>query len=255
MFLEQIHDLIRKFLFRERKMSKRLPSFPSLILIIPLINEPQTNIISEGEAEAAYNELFTDTSLEIGKSISKDERDKRNLNEEKSLIYGEVEFNSFYRILRKINPEAGLTFYDLGSGTGKAVFAARFTQDFARCIGIEILQGLHNQASKISQRYNSDFRSVLCSSQRQHAAVYQGSFLEFDWTDGDVIFANSTCFDDELMESMSRMAEGLRPGAILVTFTKGINSKCFELLEKKREKMSWGPATGTLRVSQTNKQT
>lgn len=30
----------------------------------------------------------------------------------------------------------------------------------------------------------------------------QGSFLEFDWSDGDVVFANSTCFDDELMQNM-----------------------------------------------------
>ena len=37
----------------------------------------------------------------------------------KSLIYGEVEFESFYRVLRKINPEPGLIFYDLGSGTSK----------------------------------------------------------------------------------------------------------------------------------------
>ncbi len=36
-----------------------------------------------------------------------------------SLIYGEVEFDSFYRVLRKINPPPGLVFYDLGSGTGK----------------------------------------------------------------------------------------------------------------------------------------
>jgi hypothetical protein len=30
-----------------------------------------------------------------------------------------VEYASFYRILRKINPAQGLAFYDLGSGTGK----------------------------------------------------------------------------------------------------------------------------------------
>ena len=84
---------------------------------------------------------------------------------------------------------------------------------------------------------------MLCSSQNQHASVYEGSFLEYDWTDGDVIFANSTCFDDNLMMSMSKMAEGCKPGAIFVTFTKGLNSKAFELLERKRYKMSWGPAT------------
>lgn len=109
------------------------------------------------EAQSLYNELFFDTSLEVGKTLSKAERDTKCLTNEKvcagfaetarcvflsdappnllvvpiylimvfsshyfqSLIYGEVEFNSFYRVLRKINPAPGKVFYDLGSGTGK----------------------------------------------------------------------------------------------------------------------------------------
>lgn len=65
---------------------------------------------------------------------------------------GEVDFKSFCSVLRKINPAPGTMFYDLGSGTGKAVFIARLTQDFARCVGIEILHGLHSQAQKIVDR-------------------------------------------------------------------------------------------------------
>ena len=50
-------------------------------------------------------------------------------------------------------------------------------------------------------------------------------------------------FDDELMEGMSREAEKLKPGAYFITFTKGLSSEKFEVLERKRYKMSWGPAT------------
>jgi hypothetical protein len=39
------------------------------------------------------------------------------------------------------------------------------------------------------------------------------------------------------------MANNLKPGAIFVTFTKGLTSPMFEVLERKRYKMSWGPAT------------
>lgn len=73
----------------------------------------------------------------------------------------------------------------------------------------------------------------------------QGSFLDYDWSDGDVVFANSTCFDDALMKDMADQAAKLKPGAVFVTFTKGLNSKAFEVLERKRYKMSWGPATGS----------
>lgn len=35
----------------------------------------------------------------------------------------------------------------------------------------------------------------------------------------------------------------MRPGSIVVTFTKGMSNPAFELLERKRYRMSWGPAT------------
>lgn len=73
--------------------------------------------------------------------------------------------------------------------------------------------------------------------------VSQGSFLDYDWRDGDVIFANSTCFDDDLMSRMAAQAALLSPGAIFVTFTKALPSNRFELLERRRYRMSWGPAT------------
>ena len=203
----------------------------------------QLHTLIETESLALYNELFYDTSLEIGKTLSKDERDSNDLNEDKSLIYGEVDFASFYKVLRKVNPAPGSTFYDLGSGTAKAVFIARLTQDFGRCLGIEILEGLHSQAVKIVDRYNKKFRNYLCTGLDLHASVHLGSFLEYDWSDGDVVFANSTCFDDTLMTDMSHRAENLHPGAIFITFTKGLTSSKFEVLERKRYRMSWGPAT------------
>lgn len=39
------------------------------------------------------------------------------------------------------------------------------------------------------------------------------------------------------------MAAEMKPGSIFVTFTKGLTSDAFEVLERKRYKMSWGPAT------------
>lgn len=57
----------------------------------------------------------------------------------------------------------------------------------------------------------------------------KGSFLDYDWSDGDLVFANSTCFHDPLMAEMSHKAESLKPGAIFVTFTKGLSSDKFEV--------------------------
>ena len=114
--------------------------------------EATHDLIAE-EANALYDELFQETPLEVGKALSKGEREKKGLQDEKNLIYGEVEFRSFYRILRKINPAPDMVFYDLGSGTGKAVFAARLAFDFSRCIGIEILSSLHAQAVQVGGKH------------------------------------------------------------------------------------------------------
>jgi len=41
----------------------------------------------EDESQALYNELFSDTTLEMAKMLSKEERDRRSLNEEKVSKY------------------------------------------------------------------------------------------------------------------------------------------------------------------------
>jgi SAM-dependent methyltransferase len=129
----------------------------------------------------------------------------------------QVEFRSFYDVLRTINPSPGQVFYDLGSGTGKALFVARLTQDFSRCIGIEILEGLHQQAERNLDRFEKSYPAKQGAGDGQRVEVYQGSFLNFDWSDGDVVFANSTCFEDELMRQLTYAAERLKPGAIVGT--------------------------------------
>jgi hypothetical protein len=102
---------------------------------------------------------------------------------------------------------------------------------------------LHKEADRIVKKYNTHFKDQLALGQSQYASVFEGSFLDFDWSNGDLVFANSTCFSDELMTQLSSQASRLKPGAIVVTFTKGLTSSFFELLERKRYRMSWGPAT------------
>jgi hypothetical protein len=55
------------------------------------------------------------------------------------------------------------------------------------------------------------------------------SFLDYDWSDGDIVFANSTCFTEELMTNLALQGESLKPGAYLITFTKGLDSKAFKV--------------------------
>lgn len=50
---------------------------------------------------------------------------------------------------------------------------ARLTQDFSRCVGIEILSALHNQATVIVDRYNSSFKPYLYVGSDSDVSVHE----------------------------------------------------------------------------------
>lgn len=201
----------------------------------------------EKESKLIFDAVFANCSLHDAKLASRQERDTewKGAAVGTSLTYGEIDFKSFQTILQRFSSTRGKTFYDLGSGTGRALVEARLLCDFDECIGIEILSSLHEKAVKVVANFDQPrFRNVLSLSvPSKDVKVYEGSILEDDWSDGDFIFANSTCFSLDLIDSISKLGEKLRPGSIFVTFTKALTSKAFEVLEQVRLKMSWGPAT------------
>jgi hypothetical protein len=74
--------------------------------------------------------------------------------------------------------------------------------------------------------------------------VVYGSFFDFDWSDADVVFAHSTCFDDAMMEKLGRMCLGLKPGAVVITFTTELApGPGLRTVSANEHRMSWGRAT------------
>lgn len=46
-----------------------------------------------------------------------------------------------------------------------------------------------------------------------------GDFTHIDWFDADIVFMNSTCFDDPLMHNIARLVEKTRPGTFILSTT------------------------------------
>ncbi|GMH50463.1 hypothetical protein TL16_g00778 [Triparma laevis f. inornata] len=236
---------------------------PNMMSILPMIEGPESNSekgfisklyqLADRKASEEFDRLFEDCSIEVAKSASKGERADKELTKERSLIYGEVEFDSFAVVLRKICSgfskdmapmDRNKVFYDIGSGSGRAVMIARMTQDFKTCVGIELMENLAALADNIKEKYVAgNYSEKLYETVGKDVEFHQADFLKFDWSDGDLVFANSTCFTDELTAAIAERSKGMKAGSYLVTFTKGIISDAFELVEKKRYVMSWGPAT------------
>ena len=133
----------------------------------------------------------------------------------------------------------GLFFYSLeGSGSGYPVFAAGLLHPFESCCGIEILSSLHD----LSIQGKSTWDSLYQAKYNSKMEFYHGSITDLtlkDWTDGDVVLANSTCFDDSLMQEIDTIAIRLRAGAYIITLSKRLTDVYFDLIEEVRLAMSW----------------
>ena len=217
--------------------------------------------LAERESERVYNTVFANCSFETGKAQCNAERaEKEQVGVKfKDLNYGEVEFHSIFEILKRIRDVydiRGGVFYDLGSGTGKALVAARLLQDYHKIHGIELVESLHVLAEDCITAFNRDYldkqQSSLHHECRQSVTIECGSFLATPcpFADADVIFCNSTAFSKETMNALTVKAAELKLGTLFVTFTKALGSTSstssnqeWEVLDRVRMRMSWGPAT------------
>ncbi len=182
-------------------------------------------------AKKLFTTLYSDTN---GYLISSDARNKLHYHD-KAHTYGEIAPDSFYRILSEVEPQPGEVFYDLGSGTGKAVVLAAMLYDFSRCVGIELLRELWEAAEQVKARYEKEMRQTI--------EFVNKDFLTCDLSDAGVVFTHSTCFYDELWIKLLEKFRQLPAGARVITVTKSALVPWLELLNSAEYQMGWGRAT------------
>ena len=165
---------------------------------------------------------------------------------EANSIYGEVLFHTLNEIFEKTREKYGLEqggiFYDLGSGIGKAVVSAAILHDFSTCIGIEILPELYNLSLCLQQKYlkHKNKYTYLRDSTNDVRFINDDMF-NYNWTDATCFFANSTCFDEDLIKKISNYP--VKSGTVCISTTKRMLKSSWQLLETCHKDMSWGKAT------------
>jgi len=192
------------------------------------------------KAKKIFNSLYEGID---GYKISFEGRKKLSYHDQ-SLTYGEILFDSFYEILKKVQPKEGEFFYDLGSGTGKAVFAAHLLFPFSKTTGIEILPELCQISKNILEKYEKQLRpKILEKNNQQKIDFILSDFFQFNFLDADVLFVNSTCFYQELISRLENLFLSLKRGARIIMLTKKLNNESFYLVDSLLYKQSWGEAT------------
>ncbi|KAF4028983.1 Histone methylation protein DOT1 [Phytophthora infestans] len=219
-------------------------------------SEAEAAVISTGvtaveDAAKRHAELFVEfPELEV-KKVSSLEREKKELAN-RSLVYGEIPFETVDAIFQLMRTQFGVlldkggSFYDIGSGCGKVVMAAALLHDFSKCCGVEVLDGLHAVALKVLDRWRFEMLDSLPATKVDvDVGFVKGDAVKRPdiWRDATLVFCNSTCFSDSLIQAISTEADQLAVGSYFVTVTKPLLSTRWQAMHEEKFHMSWGRAT------------
>ena len=195
--------------------------------------------------EKYFNKFYSEKILEKAKKDAKIESESRKFIKE-NFIYGEVNFRSISYILLYLSYKYGIKegyFFDLGSGTGRAVIGAALTYPFSKYIGIELLETLYKASIEIKQLFEKDYNN----DKKPDIEFINGDFLKQDLSKSSVIFINSTTFSDKLLGDLAdKFNNECDQGCLVVNTTmelSKLDKNKWEFLPYFRRYMSWGIAT------------
>ncbi len=189
-----------------------------------------------------FNEIFNEID---GFNTSKDTREKLNILSDESLTYGEVEFMSFKEIIDLAKPRQNDIFYDLGSGTGKAVIIAAMCFDFSACKGIELLEPVYKLSRQalnhLTTKVDKDKKNILRAIKHlPEIKFYNQNFIKADFSKANIIFINATCYPVEFWDELIKKFNQLSDGSRIIITSKKIDSPLFKQIYAGQHLMSWG---------------
>lgn len=162
---------------------------------------------------------------------------------DKTLVYGEILLDSFYQIIKSVGPKENEVFYDLGSGVGKAVFAARLLFPFGKSTGIELLSDIYQGSVQAKNIFEKKYQKQLLKKEKfKQTEFINKNIFDVDFSDGDVIFFHATCCPDQLMVPISKKLETLKKEARVIIVTRYLYSDNFVLQKSETHQMGWGQA-------------
>jgi SAM-dependent methyltransferase len=164
----------------------------------------------------------------------------------KEFIYGEIDFLSFFCILNKTEPKDGEIFYDLGAGTGKAVFCSALFFNLSKSKGIELLLPLYKKANSFLKKAKHFYKENLNNEEQKYLKqintieFINDNFLNYDFLDADIIYVAATCLNNETWDNLITKMAKLKPGSRIIVATKSIHHQNFQMVYQSVELMSWG---------------
>ena len=229
------------------------------------------SLLSVQDALKAFNELYLSHPSSVGCDISSRAREEIGVSDEElpshpALTYGETPLEAISSALYYIETTYGqdtinysqTSFLDIGSGTGKPVFAAALLRPWKQCIGVEILEPLYIVSEEINEYVWKTGLPYLLPGmkQPQYRIPIQSRKIDIEFLCGDiseknivnwknisVAYACSTCFDDITIDKMATAASLMNPGTFLICSSVELDHAAWEPIHSLSANMSWGLAT------------
>ena len=213
--------------------------------------------------DPSLNEKYI--TLEKAGKNSRSERFEKNLLNDSSFVYGEVNFKAmayifeYIKSLYEINSNG--FFYDLGSGIGRGILAATLCYSFKKYIGIEYLEQIYKDSIEIKNEYIKQLPKFIKDMKEQNIfpnynfdnnnnlpniLFINNDFLNENLSEGSLIFTNSTCFTQELLDKIAeKVNKEVKIGCIVVTTSRALkfDKEKWEILKGVKRMMSWGIAS------------
>lgn len=176
--------------------------------------------------------------------IAVDERERLGLDPY-AFVYGEVFAETVLTLLEAVQPKPGDVFYDLGSGSGKAVATVSVFYPEVKARGVELLAPM----CELSQRLFDELRSVLSGMSLGSAEFIQSDLLDYPLEEADIVFVNATGFFGDALDRLVERLETTRPGTRILISSKTLPKATFEELRYfEALPMSWGLCQATAYV-------
>lgn len=198
-------------------------------------------MINPAYAQTLFNFLYNDID---GYSVSRAARNKHTENTE-DLLYGEITFDCWQKIIAKADPKKDGVFFDLGSGTGKAVILSHLAYDFKKIVGVELLQGLHDKACEIKENFDTTIKpQILEHTKDRELQFIQKDLFDVDISEADLVFLNYPFKNREMFTRLeNKLLTELKPGSKIVMIIKIFENKALKSLGSQKLQFGWGEAT------------
>lgn len=163
--------------------------------------------------------------------------------------YGEIDFLSFIALLSLIPMDKNTIFYDLGSGTGKAVIACAMVYPVHKSIGVELFSSLHDCA------YQQKHQLEAIMSYKEKATKIDfvlGNFLKVNLSEATLIFVNSSTLFGITWEKLCLILDNQARLNTVITTSRPLICKSFFLQITTQIQMSWGIVLAYIHLRKTN---